>query len=110
MNFKSKSNYKKWLGYVHATGLAESTPGNQPVSIKGKTHKVKHADGGLSSSQQNLLNALSTLFKVGKDVFPQKYPDGGPILPITPMAQESTSITPMININFDGIEEEHKLF
>lgn len=90
MNFSSKANYKKWLGYVHATGLAESTPGHQPVSIKGKKHKVKHATGGLTASQINLTKALESLFG-GKDVFPQKFPDGGPILPITPVSSESTS-------------------
>lgn len=90
MNFSSKANYKKWLGYVHAKGLAESTPGHQPVSIKGKKHKVKHATGGLTTSQINLTKALESLFG-GKDVFPQKFPDGGPILPITPVSPESTS-------------------
>jgi len=46
VNFKSKGDYKKWLGYIHATGLAESTPGNKKVSIRGKSHKVKHMGGG----------------------------------------------------------------
>lgn len=46
LNFKSKNAYKNWLGYVHATGLAESTPGSQKVSIKGKPHKVEHEFGG----------------------------------------------------------------
>lgn len=92
MNFSSKSNYKKWLGYVHATGLAEKTPGHQPVSIKGKTHKVKHKTGGLTKSEINLTKALESLFG-GKDVFPQKFPDGGPILPITPTSSESTAVT-----------------
>lgn len=46
MNFKSKGAYKKWLGYVHSKGLAESTPGHQKVSIKGSPHKVQHTDGG----------------------------------------------------------------
>jgi len=46
MNFKSKGAYQAWLGYVHANGLAESTPGNQSVSIKGKPHQVQHALGG----------------------------------------------------------------
>ena len=46
MNFKSPGAYHKWLGYVHATGLAESTPGNQKVSIGGQPHKVEHEMGG----------------------------------------------------------------
>lgn len=46
MDFKSKANYQKWLGFGHASGLFASTPGNQPVSIKGKPKTVKHADGG----------------------------------------------------------------
>lgn len=50
LNFKSPAAYKAWLGYVHATGLAESTPGNQKVSIKGQPHKVQHADGGMLNS------------------------------------------------------------
>lgn len=46
MNFKSGAAYHKWLGYVHATGLAESTPGSQAVSIQGQPHKVIHSAGG----------------------------------------------------------------
>lgn len=46
LNFSSKPAYKRWLGYVHATGLAESTPGNQKISINRRSHKVKHAFGG----------------------------------------------------------------
>ncbi len=38
-NFKSKADYLKWLAYGHSNGLFENTPGNTPVSIKGK-HKV----------------------------------------------------------------------
>lgn len=45
-NFKSKAAYKAWLAYGHASGEFEKTPGNQPVSIKGKSHKVKHPGGG----------------------------------------------------------------
>ena len=46
MNFKSPAAYKAWLAYGHATGEFERTPGNQPVSIKGKPHTVQHALGG----------------------------------------------------------------
>ena len=46
MNFKSPAAYKAWLAYGHATGEFEKTPGNQPVSIQGKAHKVQHAFGG----------------------------------------------------------------
>lgn len=46
MNFKSPAAYKAWLAYGHATGEFAKTPGNQPVSIQGKSHKVQHAFGG----------------------------------------------------------------
>ena len=46
MNFKSPAAYKAWLAYGHATGEFAKTPGNQPVSIQGKAHKVQHAFGG----------------------------------------------------------------
>jgi hypothetical protein len=46
MNFKSNAAYKAWLGYGHASGEFAKTPGNQPVSIKGKSHNVKHEMGG----------------------------------------------------------------
>lgn len=46
MNFKSNAAYKKWLAYGHASGKFAKTPGNQPVSIKGQSHKVKHEMGG----------------------------------------------------------------
>ena len=42
MNFKSPEEYKKWLAYGHMHGTFEQTPGNTPVKIKGKAHKVKH--------------------------------------------------------------------
>lgn len=47
-NFKSNADYQAWLAYGHANGLFAGTPGNQPVSIKGKSKKVKHelATGG----------------------------------------------------------------
>jgi len=43
MNFKSKASYKKWLGYGHATGAFEHSPGHTPVKIKGRAKKVKHS-------------------------------------------------------------------
>ena len=46
MNFKSPAAYKAWLAYGHASGQFAKTPGNQPVSIQGKSHKVQHAFGG----------------------------------------------------------------
>ena len=46
MNFKSKEAYQKWLAYGHASGEFAKTRGNQPVSIKEKSHKVEHAYGG----------------------------------------------------------------
>lgn len=57
MNFKSPAAYKAWLGYVHATGKAEATPGHQKVSIGGKPHKVQHAMGGeLTNGLDNMTN------------------------------------------------------
>ena len=50
LNFSSEPAYKRWLGYVHARGLAESTPGNQEISINKRQHKVKHAYGGALDS------------------------------------------------------------
>jgi hypothetical protein len=41
MDFKSKEAYGKWLGYVKANDL-DKAPGNTPIKIKGKTHKVNH--------------------------------------------------------------------
>ena len=46
MNFKSPAAYKAWLGYGHASGAFDRTPGNQKVSIQGEPHKVQHAMGG----------------------------------------------------------------
>lgn len=41
-NFKSTAAYKKWLAYGQIHGVFKNTPGNTPVKIKGKTHRVKH--------------------------------------------------------------------
>jgi hypothetical protein len=46
MNFKSPAAYKAWLGYGHASGAFDRTPGNQKVSIQGEPHRVQHAMGG----------------------------------------------------------------
>lgn len=46
MNFKSPQAYHNWLGYVHATGVAEKTPGHQNIKISGQPHKVQHNMGG----------------------------------------------------------------
>lgn len=42
MNFKDKAHYKKWLAFGHMHGAFKKSPGNTPVKIKGKSHKVKH--------------------------------------------------------------------
>ncbi len=57
VNFKSTGDYHKWLGYVHATGLAERTPGNQKVSVRGKRIKVKHFGSG-GSTDPNQTNFM----------------------------------------------------
>ncbi len=47
VNFKNKEDYAKWLAYGHIHGAFDKTPGNQKVSIAGKSHKVEHkANGG----------------------------------------------------------------
>lgn len=43
MNFKDAASYKKWLAYGHMHGEFEKSPGNTPIKIKGKSHKVKHS-------------------------------------------------------------------
>lgn len=39
-NFKSGAAYKKWLAYGH---MHDVFHGTQPVSIRGKPHKVNHS-------------------------------------------------------------------
>lgn len=41
-NFRSKEAYKKWLGYGHASGVFEETPGHQRIRIRGRAHRVDH--------------------------------------------------------------------
>lgn len=60
----------------------------------------KNKKASLKKSQLNLTKALESLFG-GKDVFPQKFPDGGPIIPNTLMAKETTSLGSPVNIQFD---------
>lgn len=45
MNFKSKGAMKKWMAYGHMHKVFEKSPGNTPVKIKGKAHKVVHKKG-----------------------------------------------------------------
>jgi len=44
-DFKSETDYKKWLAYGHIHGEFEKSPGNTPVKIAGKTKKVEHKKG-----------------------------------------------------------------
>jgi hypothetical protein len=85
MNFKSAGDYHKWLGYVHATGLAERTPGNQSVSIGGKAHKVEHGFGGSLYAQGGFMNpgfqALPTA--VQNKIKSNSFKDGGPMDQLT---------------------------
>lgn len=39
--FKSKEAYRRWTAYRHMHGIA--APNLKSVTIKGKTHKVKHS-------------------------------------------------------------------
>lgn len=48
-NFKNKGAYQKYLAYGHMHQVFENTPGNTPVKIMGKVHKVIHARMGLKS-------------------------------------------------------------
>lgn len=45
MNFKSKEAMRKWMAYGHMHDEFEKSPGNTPVKIKGKPHRVKHQHG-----------------------------------------------------------------
>lgn len=40
-NFKDAAAYKKWVTYIHMHPEV-NTPGNTPVKIQGKSHKVDH--------------------------------------------------------------------
>ena len=42
-NFQSHAAYMKWLAYGHMNGDFAKSPGNTPVKIKGKVHKVNHS-------------------------------------------------------------------
>ena len=80
MNFKSKGAYQNWLGYVHATGVAENTPGNQSVSIKGKTHNVQHATGGnmyANGGSFNNAGFMSLPKEVQQKIRSKSFADGG---------------------------------
>lgn len=85
MNFKSPGAYHKWLGYVHATGLAESTPGHQKVSIGGEPHKVQHQYGGHMYAQGGFNNpgfrALPT--EVQNKIKTRSFAEGGAMDPLT---------------------------
>ncbi len=41
-NFSSAAGYKKWLAFGHMHGAFAKSPGNTPVKIRGKSHKVMH--------------------------------------------------------------------
>lgn len=41
-NFRSSAAYKKWLAFGHMHGAFAKSPGNTPVKIQGKSHKVSH--------------------------------------------------------------------
>lgn len=43
MNFSSAEKMHKWMAWGHMHGAFEKSPGNTPVKIKGKTHRVKHS-------------------------------------------------------------------
>ncbi|MDQ1307661.1 MAG: hypothetical protein QG671_3494 [Actinomycetota bacterium] len=41
-NFSTKAGYQKWLAFGHMHGDFAASPGNTPVKIDGKAHKVAH--------------------------------------------------------------------
>lgn len=43
MNFKNKAAYRAWNAYGHASGAFARSPGNTPVKINNKSHKVNHS-------------------------------------------------------------------
>jgi hypothetical protein len=92
MNFKSNAAYKAWLGYGHASGEFAKTPGNQPVSIAGKTHDVQHAMGGNlyaaggsfnNSGFQSLPPAIQEKIRNSAGYGGQLFAGGGPMSQIT---------------------------
>ncbi len=42
MNFKSKAAYNKFAAYGNIHGAFKKSPGNTPIKIQGKPHKVNH--------------------------------------------------------------------
>ena len=86
MNFKSDAAYKAWLAYGHASGEFAKTPGNQPVSIKGKSHGVQHAFGGEMYAAGGSFNNPG-FAKLPKDVQAKikarSFASGGPMAQLT---------------------------
>lgn len=74
MNFSSVEAYHKWLGYIESNGLAQSSPGNTPVSINGKEHKVDHsmANGGnidIPKDRRGIFSSLAKKHNMGTQQF-----------------------------------------
>lgn len=42
LNFSSKKAFKKYAAYGHMHGVFARSPGNTPIKIRGKAHKVSH--------------------------------------------------------------------
>ena len=86
MNFKSKAAYNAWLKYGHASGEFAKTPGNQPVSIQGKSHGVQHAFGGEMYAAGGSFNNPG-FAKLPKDVQAKikarSFASGGPMAQLT---------------------------
>ena len=86
MNFKSNAAYKAWLAYGHASGEFAKTPGNQPVSIKGKSHGVQHAFGGEMYAAGGSFNnpGFQSLPKdVQAKIKARTFANGGPMAQLT---------------------------
>lgn len=81
MNFKSNADYHKWLAYGHATGAFEKTPGNQPVSVGGKSHNVQHELGGNMYASGGFANAgfMALPKEVQAKIRANTFADGGPM-------------------------------
>lgn len=99
LNFSSKPAYQRWLGYVHAKGLAESTPGNQKISINGNSHRVKHAYGGPIDSNIQGYNPYAVSSELQNDT---------PYLPYKPVGSPLNQATANVN-NYFATEQSNMI-
>jgi len=99
LNFSSKPAYNRWIGYIHAKGLAESTPGNQKISINGNSHKVKHAYGGPIDSNIQGYNPYAVSSELQNDT---------PYLPYKPVGSPLNQASANVN-NYFATEQSNMI-